>query len=244
MVYLALTAVSLARIINAVGFNFLSAIDYLLYNAPAQIPLPALAYVNLLLGTATHPVLAVVIIASSLFANIYIPATLLFMSRGLFAYSFDGILPSWFAKVSDRTHGPTNSVAAATIIALVFFIIINIPQSATYLYLFSSVATWVTAIIPTFFVGLSAALLIKLKPRFHAMSPIKGAKLVLLGVAEMFFMAVLVYLLLANPVYGGNTPIGEELALGLIIAYVLIFAIARLRRGPSLMLAFKEIPPE
>jgi len=244
ILYLALTAISLGLVMNAIGFNFLSAIDYLLYNAPAQIPLPALAYVNLLLATATTPALAVIIFASTLFANIYIPATFLFMSRGLFAYSFDGILPAWFAKVSDRTHGPTNAVAAATATALAFFVIINIPQSATYLYLFSSVATWVSAIIPTFFVGLSAALLLKLKPGFHEMSPIKGAKLVFLGIAEMFFMALLVYLLLTNPIYGGNTSIGEELALGLIIAYVLIFAIARARRGPSLMLAFKEIPPE
>ena len=244
IVYLTLVGVSLALVYNALGSNFLSSIDYLLYNAPAQIPLPALAYVNLLLGTATTPVLAVIIIASNLFANIYIPATFLFMSRGLFAYAFDGILPSWFAKVSDRTHGPTNAVVAATVTALVFFAIINIPQSATYLYLFSSVATWITAIIPAFFVGLSAALLIKLKPRLHDMSPIKGATLVVLGVIEMFFMALLVYLMLTNPVYGGNTPIGEELGAALIIVYVLIFVVARVRRGPSLMLAFKEIPPE
>jgi amino acid transporter len=244
LIYLTFTAVSLALTYNALGSNFLSSIDYLLYNAPSQIPLPALAYVNLLLATATNPVLAVIIIASTMFAEIYIPATYLFMSRGLFAYSFDRILPQWFAKVSERTHGPTNAVLAATATALVFFAIINIPQSATYLYLFSSVATWITAIIPAFFVGLSAAVLFKLRPNLHGMSPIKGGKLIFLGLAEMFFMALLVYLMLTNPIYGGNTPIGEELAAALIIIYILIFVIARLRRGPSLMLAFKEIPPE
>jgi len=244
LIYLALTAVSLALVYNALGSNFLSSIDFLLYNAPAQIPLPALAYVNLLLATATSPALAMIIIASSLFAEIYIPATFLFMSRGLFAYAFDGILPQWFAKVSDRTHGPTNAVVASTATALILFAIINIPQSATYLYLWSSVATWAAAIIPAFFVGLYAALLIKLRPRLHGMSPIKGAKLVLLGLVEMFFMAVLVYVMLTNAVYGANTPIAEELAGALIIVYILIFVIARLRRGPSLMLAFKEIPPE
>jgi hypothetical protein len=87
-------------------------------------------------------------------------------------------------------------------------------------------------------------MLIKLKPRLYAMSPIKGVKLVLLGLVEMFFMVTLVYLLLTVPIYGGNTLIGEELAAGLVVAYVAIFLAARLRRGPSLMLAFKEIPPE
>ena len=244
LVYLTLTALTLALVYNTIGVNFLSAIDYLLYNAPAQIPLPALPYVNLLLATTTYPPLGVIIIASSLLAEIYIPAAYLYLSRGLFAYSFDRILPQWFAKVSDRTNGPTNAVAASTIIALIFFIIINIPQSASYLYLVSSVATWVAAIIPGCFVGLSAALLIKLRPKLHSLSPIKGAKLITLGAAEMFFMLLLTYLMLTNPVYGGNTPLAIYLAVALIIIFVAIFVIARLKRGPSLMLAFKEIPPE
>lgn len=243
--YIGLTAITLLLTYHTIGFRFMSAVDYLLYNDPSKVPLPALPYVDMLISIATNPILAIIIImAGFLQLIIYIPSAYIFMSRGLFAYSFDGVLPNFFGKVSDRTHGPVNSVIASTIIAILLFAIINVPASATYAYLFGSVATWWTAIFPTFFVGLSATFLAKLKPTLHQYAPIKGIKLSLLGVVMMIFMGILVFLMLTNSVYGANTPIGIELMIGLLLALVVVYAVSWAKKGSTLKLAFQEIPPE
>jgi amino acid transporter len=221
------------------------ATDYLLYNDPSKVPLPALPYVDMLIALATNPILAVIIIIAGLLQLIiYIPSAYIFMSRGLFAYSFDGVLPKFFGKVSDRTHGSVNSVVASTLIAVFLFAIINIPASATYAYLFGSVATWWTTIFPTFFVGLSATLLPKIKSHLHQYAPIKGVKLSALGILMMAFMGLLVYIMLTNSVYGANTPIGIGLMIGLFIILVAVYGASWLRKGSTLKLAFQEIPPE
>jgi len=243
--YIGLTAVTLLLTYHTVGFRFMSAIDYLLYNDPSKVPLPALPYVDMLISIATNPILAIIIImAGFLQLIIYIPSAYIFMSRGLFAYSFDGVLPRFFGKVSDRTHGPVNSVIASTVIAVLLFAVINIPASATYAYLFGSVATWWTAIFPTFFVGLSATLLSRLKPALHRYAPIKGVKLGVLGILVMVFMGILVFLMLTNSVYGANTPIGIGLMMGLLVALIVVYAVSWARKGSALKLAFQEIPPE
>ena len=244
-VYLGLTGITLLLLYNAMGFNFLSAIDYLLYNNPSQIPLPALPYANLLISVAANPVFGVVIfLAGIIQLFMFICSAYLFMSRGLFAYSFDRLISDWFTKVSDRTHGPLNSIIASTIITVILFVVVNIPASATYVYLFSSVATWWQAIFPGFFVGLVALVVCVRRPQLYKALPIKGWKLAGLGLSTMFFTLLQTYLLLTNSVYGANTPIGIELVAGAVVVFIVIYLYAWLRRGPSLRLAFKEIPPE
>jgi len=243
--YIILTAITLLLTYHTIGFKFLSAIDYLLYNNPSQVPLPALPYVDLLIAVATNPILAtIIILAGFVQLIIYIPSAYIFMSRGLFAYSFDGVLPKIFGQVSDRTHGPVYAVIASTLITVLLFAIINIPASATYAYLFGSVATWWTAIFPTFFVGLSAVLLPILKPDLHKVAPIKAPLLTVLGLCMMAFMTLLVYLMLTNSVYGANTPIGIELMIGLFVVLIVVYLASWIRKRALLKLAFQEIPPE
>jgi len=243
--YLIFMAITILLYYNAMGFNFLSAIDFLLYNNPSQVPLPAIPYGDLLVAIASNPAAATLIVVTGFIGGIiYVPSSYLFMSRGLFAYSFDRILPEWFAKVSDRTHGPVNAVLASTAITTILFIVVNIPQSASYAFLFSSVAGVANVIFPAFILGVVAVVVYARKPQLYDSFPIKGWKLLLVGLSEMFFTALLVYLYLTNSVYGANTPIGLELIIGCWIIFVLIYAFARLRRGDMLKLAFQQIPPE
>jgi len=241
--YIGLTAITLAVCYNSMGFNFLSAINYLLYNKPDAIPLPALPYAILLIAIASHPAIGTLIIFTGfLQLFIYIPSAYLYMSRGFFAYSFDRLIPESFAKVSDRTHGPVFAVVICAVISAIFFAIVNIPQSATYAYLFSSVTS--VNPFPMITVGLIAILVCIRKPPSYGLLPMKGWKLVLAGLTMICTTIVCMYLLLEEPVYGANTPIALELFLGLFVVLILVYLYAWVRRRDTLSLVFKEIPPE
>jgi amino acid transporter len=247
--YVGFFGIVMALIYNTMGFNFLSAIDYLLYNNPSKIPLPntMLPYVGVLAAIGTNSALATVIFITIIIqAFLFMPCCYLWMSRGLFVYSFDRLLPEWFSKVSDRTHGPLNAVFASAIIAEILFLIINIPQSATYAYLFASVSS----LVEMFFPGLVMALLAivvyvhRRKIQLYDSLPIKGWKLVGLGLALACFCMVCAYFLLTVPIYGANTPIGLSLVGGATIVFVVVYLVGWWRKRDLLELVFKQIPPE
>jgi len=227
---------------HVMGFPFLSATDYLLFNNPSQVPLPALPYVDMLLATSTTPALSIIIILAGIIQLfIYIPWAYITMSRALFAYSFDGLLPEKISEVSDKTHGPVRAIIVSAVIAFILYIIINIPQSATYAYLLGSIGLFIET-LSVFFIGVSLILL-PLKPQLYSNSWIKAPMLTLIGGVIAVYMALLEYLYMTQPVYGANTPIAIGLAVALLVLFSVVYLIQRLRK-PSLQLVFKEIPPE
>lgn len=244
VIYVGLLAAGMLLLYHAVGFDFLSSLNYLLYNDYAKIPLPAYPYANMLTAIATTPALGAFILVMAILQQfLYIPGVYLYVSRGLFAYSFDGLLPQWFAKVSPRTHGPVNAVLTSIVAALIFFVIVNIPQTASYIYLVGSIYTWISSLIPTFMVGLSIVAIVKYKPNLLGLSPIKGIRLVALGVLTMFMMLAIVYAMLTDSVYGANSPFSIALGIGIVVVIALVYIAAKIRGGPLLSLAFKEVPP-
>ena len=244
LIFLGLLAAASLLLYRVAGFNFLSSIDYLLGNDPSKVPLPALPYAGILIAMIMPPWLgAIYNLMPAIQSILFIPSAYLVFSRGLFAYSFDGVLPKWFANVNSKTKGPLNAIVTACIISIIFFIIISSPASATYAFLFSSVYIWVTAILPTFFVAISALLLFKLKPQLHELSPMKGIKLAIPAIVSIVFIAIIVDLTLTNPIYAANSPLGIYTAIGVVVAIGLVYLVSRIRRGRLLELSFKEIPP-
>jgi amino acid transporter len=242
---LALFGIGIGLAYFVFGSNFFASINYLLYFAPTKVPLPGLPYLDVIWATAAPPALAILVLAMSGFQQfIYTPAAITYFSRGLFAYSFDRIFPAWFSRVNDRTHSPLNGIIAATAISLGLFGVIELPLTASYVYLLTSAITWVTAIFPALLVAISAIVLWKLRPQYAKMSPIRGPILTLLGIIVAAFEVLVVYLYLSQSVYGANAPIPIELMASLVIVTIIIFVAARLYRGSNLSLAFKEIPPE
>jgi APA family basic amino acid/polyamine antiporter len=238
-------AVMVLATYKLVGFNFISSLDYLLYNAPNKIPLPSYPYAILLIAIVANPIVALVIIVSSLLGlEMFVPTAYIYFSRGIFSYSFDKILPMFFSSVSNRTHSPVNAILAGTTLSVIFFVIVNLPLTSPYIYLLSSVTTWWVAIFPLFFVGLAAVMVSRVKPNIYSMLPIKGLALKAIGIIVMIMTTLLAYLMLTNSVYGANSPLGIEIVLGTTFALILVYVIARLRQGPILSLAFKELPPE
>jgi amino acid transporter len=246
MIFLGLLAVATALLYRVAGFNFLSSIDYLLFNDPSKVPLPMLPYAGILIalcGTMPPYIGAIYCLVPAIQQFLFNPSAYLVFSRGLFAYSFDGVLPKWFANVNSRTKGPLNAIVTSVIVSFILFVIVELPSSSSYAFLFSSVFTWVTTILPTFFVALSAILLFKLRPQLNELSPIKGIKLVIPGVISIVFIFIITYLCLTNPIYGANSPIGIYTAIGVVIAIGCVYLVSRIRKGRLLELSFKEIPP-
>ena len=244
LIFLGLLAVATALLYRIAGFNFLSSIDYLLFNDPTKVPLPMLPYAGILIALTMPPYIgAVYCLVPAIQQFLFNPSAYLVFSRGLFAYSFDGVLPKWFANVNSRTKGPLNAIITSVIISFILFVIVELPSSSSYAFLFSSVFTWVTTILPTLFVAISAILLFKLHPQLNALSPIKGLKLAIPGVISIIFIFIITYLCLTNPIYGANSPIGIYTAIGVVVAIALVYVVSRMRRGRLLDLSFKEIPP-
>jgi amino acid transporter len=242
---LALLGIGVALGYFAFGSNFFSSINYLLYNDPSKGPLHGLPYLDVIWATAAPSALAILVLAMSGFQQfIYTPAAITYFSRGLFAYSFDRIFPAWFSRVSDRTRSPLNGIIAATVISLILFVVIELPLTASYVYLLTSAITWTTAIFPGLLVAIAAIILWKVRPQYAKMSPIKGSVLSVLGIIVAAFEVIVVYLFSSRSVYGANSPFAIELMSSLVIVTVLIYVAARVSRGPNLGLAFKEIPPE
>jgi amino acid transporter len=236
--------VCMLLVYNVIGFNFMSSIDYILYVSPGLNPLPATPYVNFLIATATSPLLAIIIFISGLVQLfVFIPNVYIAMSRGIFAYSFDGLLPKQLCDISPRTHGPLKAITASAAVTFIFFVIINVPQSATYAYLLASVGGWLET-ISALFVGFALIVLVlrKKMPELQATAPIRGFKLAVLGGLVVIFVGLDIYLYLTQEVYAANSPAGIGIAVGVIGAIAIIYVIRRLT-NPNLSLAFKEIPP-
>lgn len=237
--------VTLFLLYNVAGFTFLSSINYLIFNAPSKIPLPAIPYAGLLVSIGTNPVIATIINLCSLVQLIaFIPGVYIMASRSFFAYSFDRVLPSWFSEVSKRTNSPTNAVLASIIVAVIFFFAITIPLTAPYIFLLTSIAAVWGAIFPLSMLAISAILLPRSHPKYQALSPMKGLPLQLAGLIALAFMILLLYLELTFPIYGANNPFALGLMVVSTLLVGLIYIIARVRRGAEFGLAFKEIPPE
>jgi amino acid transporter len=247
-----LAGVFIGAAYNTIGVNFLSALDYQI--SVSGLAIPVLPYINFLsLLLTNNPLLIIfVVVIGIIQMAIYIPAFYSLGSRSLMAYSFDRILPKFFAHVSDRFHTPTYSVAVLVVLSEVSLILLNIPKTAAAIYLFSTVLTWYGALFPIFFVGLASFLFPFIKREWFESSSankkLGGVPVMsLTGLGTMFFGLFITYLELTNSVFAANTPSAIYTVAGFVVTFFVIFYVAktmRSREGTPLELAFKEIPPE
>ena len=247
-----LTIVVIGVTYNTVGFNFLSALDTLLYAGTLAIPvLPYANFLTLLL-TNNAFIIVFVIVAGILQGVVYIPAFYYLGSRSFLAYSFDRVLPSIFARVSDRFHVPTVSIILLIALSEVGFIVLQIPYTAAAIYEFETVLTWYAAITPILIVGIASVLFPYVKKQMFESSPLKtkvgGIPLMTLtGFGTIVGELLIIYLMLTNPVYAANGIGPISMVVVLTVIYFAIYFVAKLyrkREGMPLDLAFKQVPPE
>ncbi|MCG3109152.1 hypothetical protein L3N51_01442 [Metallosphaera sp. J1] len=159
-------------------------------------------------------------------------------SRYIFAFSFDRIFPSAFAKLN-RASSPYVAHVLDLILTLIFLAIPLISvNGAESLYAYTPLAA-----IYLFLVGLTGVKVGRSEGK---------SSLVILGALSSAFMAFLAYESVTNPFFGvvsssGINVIGTGYLVALVGSGALIYAVAsRLRRreGIELREVFREIPPE
>ena len=180
---------------------------------------------------------------------IWLPQTMLLISRSMFSWSFDRIMPARLSYVDARTRSPVIAIAIVTVLAI----------GSTAIYAFT---TWFTAI--SVLLGLSLTLLVTavggivLPFRQRAMvenSPygrrIAGIPIVsLVAAVSLIGFALAVAVILWDPGSGASlsaNPGKLWLALGIYaLAFVIYFVSRAVRRsqGIDLSLTYRELPPE
>jgi amino acid transporter len=252
--FIAFTVAGLILAYHAFGFNFMSAVGYLLYNNPSAITLPATPYVSYLasISEAALPILVLIINFAVLQQMIYAPVATFATSRALFAFSFDRILPDKISQVSSRWNSPTYAVLLTLIAGEIMLFFFVLPFTSTYVYTFTAVAVLLGIAFPYLFLGLVGIIFPFRFRQLYESSPIKGKiaglpKITWAGIITFIFMALSIFSLLTNSTYGANTRPELELSAGAIVAAVIIYAIVsaiRNRQGMPLSRVFAEIPPE
>lgn len=258
---IALYVLTAYALYGALGYDFISGVGYL-YNAASGVVGPS-SYLNV------SPVSIPSFYVAFLNANPYLVAfigfsfvlgvygaeltTFLLVTRMLFAYSFDRILPTKFAMVSDRFHTPAFSILVCTIGGAIFTIIAN--YTNFYASFFGNVS-----IDTTVFFMITAIAAIKFpygktKHVFDQAPSIVRKKLagipivVIAGTITFITFLYATYQAVTNPSLGGTiTPssLTVSLLLPLLIPIVIYYASKSYHRskGLDITLAFQEIPPE
>jgi APA family basic amino acid/polyamine antiporter len=169
--------------------------------------------------------------------------------RALFAWSFDGVLPSKAAYVNERTGIP--------VVALVVTGVLSAGGIAWAIYSsnFFTVLATVTLLnmTPMLFVGIAATLLPFLKPSLWRQTPIPGKVagipvLTLVGLAGAGASAFVIFLFLKYPGLGITDRLNTLLSMGAcIVAGFVLYYVAKAvqrTRGVDIGLHYAEIPPE
>jgi amino acid transporter len=218
--------------LSATGFTF----------APLYTEIAAIASGNLLVGL-------VITIGMLLLFILFVPQTMILLSRNLFAWSFDRLLPDRIAQVNEQTHSPVNAMIVIVVISLISVAIVGTNQNLTFIVgLFGLTVTYL-------FVSVAGIFFPYRQPDAFEASPynarIGGIPVVsVIGVLSLVGMALISYVLLNDQNSGTAIAVNpERVALALIVpiigfvAYFVIRAIQR-TRGINVDLAYREIPPE
>jgi basic amino acid/polyamine antiporter, APA family len=235
--------------LHVTGYAFngqLGAADPTVYGFAAGAP----AYPEIMsIASGTWVLGAIIIIGFGLGLLIWLPQTMVLVSRSMFAWSFDRIMPERLSYVDSRTHSPIIAIAIVTVLAI----------ASTAIYAFT---TWFSTL--SVLLGLTLTLLVTaigavvLPYRQRAMvenSPYGGRVagvpiLTLVGILAVLGFSCAIAVLLWDPGSGASlsaNPGKVWLALGVyVLAFGIYFVSRTVRRGQGidLTLTYRELPPE
>jgi APA family basic amino acid/polyamine antiporter len=246
------------------GYDTVNAWGYLWWFAPSKAPLGGVAPTSALYGLIGRPDLwplwLFVTIGGCVLMFSLCPAYLVMMSRMVYAWSMDRLVPEWFSKLDERTHTPLRVYLITLFGGWVFYVFSVYGLSALSLAWYSILLSAMTWIFP----GFNVLLLPYRRKDLFEQSPWKGK----IGPVPVVALIGLVWLIIIVPVYilSAFQPIlatilqtpGQELwsystNSGITLSVVIILVGAALyfvskayqkHRGVDVDLIFKTIPPE
>lgn len=235
--------------LHATGYTFNGAIGFanpaaygFSSGAPAYPEIMSIASGSWVLG-------AIIIIGFTLGLFIWLPQTILLISRSMFAWSFDRIMPARLSQIDSRTHSP--------VIAIMIVAVLAIGSTAIYAFTtwFATLSVLLGLTLTLWVTAVGAAVLPYTQPDMVENSPyggrIAGIPILTIvgGLAVLGFSAAIA-VLLWDPGSGASlskNPGKVWLALGVFVLAFAIYFISRAyrrRQGIDLSLAYRELPPE
>ena len=231
-----------------VSTKFMAAFYYL---GGSVTGLPQLSFYYWTLFPAIMPSWAISLfsVAAMMILVLCAYALTLVVSRCIFAWSFDRLLPSFFARVSDSTKQPVTALATTLIIALILLpleVIVNI-----WLYIG---ATYFMILVNIFIVCFAAMMFPYLRKDMFEQMPLKAriAGIPVLSIISVIAMALVAWTgtsFFTNPDYMASFGITQTTAATAVFIWVVAFAIYFIsraynkRKGIDIGLAFRQIPP-
>jgi basic amino acid/polyamine antiporter, APA family len=246
-----LVAVLMALALRTFGNDFLGSATYLSNTGSKLYPFGSPSFFFFFVSMVAHnPVLIGVINFSYIAAYVVaLPATFLIVSRNLFAWSFDRVLPDKVSDVNPKTHSPVVANVVILIVTLIYLVLI-IWGTTGFLEIFYTAG--IAELLTFFVVAVTGILFPVLRRELYERSPIRGSFLgvpiiSLIGIGALIIYALFFYPLATNNALGANTTLGWVVTgviagigiLGYPVSYLLNRA-----RGVDLSLAFKQLPPE
>ena len=220
-----------------------------------QLPVPPSIYfwIGLMIG---NPVLNALVQVSGVAWNLLIVAILFpMLTRSIFAWSFDRLLPEKFAAVDNKYHSPYVSVIFISIIAGLLATVFTYWQEATQLaYLAVYGASGIMIVTAFLFVSLSAIIFpYVMKDAYRTSSVAKynvgGFPMMsLVGIASTIVMLMWAFFYFTIPELAIAADSTAQMIIVSVIAFSLvIFLITKLvmrSRGVDFRSIYDEIPPE
>ena len=232
---------------HVVGYDFASQLglaDPTAYGFAAGAP----AYPELIGIAAGSPVVGIIaIVGFTIALMVWLPQTLLLVSRNMFAWSFDNVMPAKLSQVDPRSRSP--------LVAIGVMLVLSIISTAIYSFTdwFSSITALLGLTVPLLVTAISGTLLPFRHPELVASSPyarkVAGIPVLTLvgGLAILGFSAAIA-ILLWDP--GSGTSLSENAGKVLLVAVVYVAALAiwwisraiRRQQGIDVDLAYRELP--
>jgi amino acid transporter len=239
---------------NSTGYEFMASLSYLAFNAPSSYPLPTAPYIPLLVDIASPNLATVAITLVGMICWLYLLAMAYYLvaTRNLFAWSYDGVIPTWFSETHKKYHTPVRSVITITLIALIGIAFYD------YFSLAFSFTNFTTGFNTAWLIACASAAAFPFikKEAFEAQSAfvkkrVAGIPMMtvwgILGALSVIAMDIFV---IQNPGYAGIPASSSNISLVIlaiifILGFIYFFAAKTIQksRGLDLSLVFKEIPP-
>lgn len=252
---LALVLATAVPLVDSVGMEFLGGSFWISMISPSSWPLPVAPFLNFYVGLMVENLFLHVLLALGWISwGILICAILYMMlTRMLFAWSFDRLIPEWFSKVSANRHAPINStifiIASAEMILLLTTIFPSAAMLATIAVYGASAMMTLTAFL---FVSIAAIVFPYRRKGIYEGSPVSKWKIgnvplmTIAGIFSTILIVILNYFYYTIPAFGVTDPKVLLFIVGTILAGIIIYILTwviRKKQGVDLSLTYREVPP-
>jgi len=252
LIYMLILWIDFFVTVSVMGSRFVGSMAFLSGQGNSAYTLPYAPYFTQLFRFAAlgNPAAFAIVMIGFALMSIAAPLTYVFGgTRMIFAWAFDRVVPSSFAKLDDRFHSPYWAIiitTAASVVAMVLWVYTNLLSYFLY-------ASFGWMVMQAFVSIAGIVFPWKRKDLFELSPDVVKRKFVglptitWLGIGSLICSVYIAYASVAPAYQGTFQPGYLGFSVSLMIVGAIIYAIAwayRKQQGLPLSLTFKVVPPE